>query len=103
VAGALKRAILLHSPNLGHWRRFPICCHRATSWPRVQFRLCYRRDGQFSGAVVIEAASLFQVRLNAALAGLDPGFQCEGHELDAASRSQVPGAMVGRLLDAALR
>jgi hypothetical protein len=66
--------------------------------PVSLFWLCYRRGDWLAGAVVIEAASLVQARAKAAVAGLDCGFECEGFELDAASRAQIPDHMIGQLL-----
>jgi hypothetical protein len=37
--------------------------------------------------------------MKAAVAGLDPGFECTGYQLDDASARQIPHNMIGRLLD----
>ncbi len=65
------------------------------------FWLCYRYDGRFRGAVAIEAGSLAHARVKAAVLGLDPGCECEGHILDAASARLIPKRIIGRLLDEA--
>ena len=36
--------------------------------------------------------------MKVAVAGLDPGFHCDGHMLDEASARQNPQDMIGRLL-----
>jgi preprotein translocase subunit SecF len=58
------------------------------------------RDGQFAGAVVIEATALIIARMQAAVFGLDFGVDfAGGHEIDDASAQQIPESMIGRWLD----
>jgi hypothetical protein len=58
------------------------------------------RDGQFAGAVVIEATALIIARMQAAVFGLDFGVDfAGGHEIDHASAQQIPESMIGRWLD----
>ena len=61
--------------------------------------MAYHRDGDFLGAAVVEAPSVFQAEMKAAAAGLDPGFECEGLELDPPSRNRIPRDMIGRALN----
>ncbi len=65
------------------------------------FWLKYRhRDGRFAGAAVIEATALIIARMQAAVFGLDEGFDfAGGHEIDDASARQIPESMIDRLLD----
>ncbi len=64
------------------------------------FWLNYRHpDGGFAGVAVVEAPALVQARMKAAVAGLDPGFECDGYALDEVSARQIPPDMIGRLLD----
>ena len=64
------------------------------------FWLCYRADQAFVGSMFIEAPSLAQARLAATVAGVDPGFDCEGFELDPRESAIVSRDLIGRLLDA---
>jgi hypothetical protein len=64
------------------------------------FWLNYRDpEGRPAGVVVLESSALIQARMKAAVLGLDPGLECEGHQLDEASATQIPNEMIGRLLD----
>jgi hypothetical protein len=65
------------------------------------FWMNYRyRDGQFVGAVVIEATALIVARLQAEALGLDWGLDfAGGHDIDDASAHQIPDNMIGRWLD----
>jgi hypothetical protein len=58
------------------------------------------RDGQFAGAVVIEATALIVARLQAEALGLDWGLDfAGGHDIDDASAHRIPDNMIGRWLD----
>jgi hypothetical protein len=49
---------------------------------------------------IVQAWSLIEARMRAALAGLDAGMEfVSGNELDEASSQQIPKEMIGRLLD----
>jgi hypothetical protein len=65
------------------------------------FWLNYRYpDGQFAGAVVIEASALIIARMQAAVFGLDEGLSfAGGRAIDDARVDQIPESMVDRLLD----
>jgi hypothetical protein len=49
--------------------------------------------------VVLESSALIQARMKAAVLGLDPGLECDGHQLDEVGATQIPKEMIGRLLD----
>jgi hypothetical protein len=63
--------------------------------------LNYRHpDGRHAGVAVIEAGGLIHARMKAALAALDDGLQfASAQELGDDSALQIPGTMIGRLLD----
>jgi hypothetical protein len=65
------------------------------------FWLNYRYpEGQFAGAVVIEATALIIARMQASVFGLDEGLHfAGGRAIDDASADQIPESMVDRLLD----
>ena len=64
------------------------------------FWLNYRDpDGRPAGVVVLESSALIQARMKAAVLGLNSGLECDGHQLDEASTTQIPKEMIGRLLD----
>lgn len=65
------------------------------------FWLKYRYpDGQFAGAVAIEATGLIIARLEASVFGLDDGLVfAGGHKMDDAIADQIPESMIDRLLD----
>ena len=55
------------------------------------FWLNYRDpEGRSAGVVVLESSALIQARMKAAVLGLDPGLECEGHQLDEASGHPDP-------------
>ena len=56
-------------------------------------------EGRPAGVVVLESSALIQARMKAAVLGRDPGLECEGHQLDEASATQIPKEMIARLLD----
>ena len=61
--------------------------------------LTYRRSGKAVGVVVIEAPSLIDARLNAALEAVEAGVDfADGHELDAAVAALVPPEQLERML-----
>jgi hypothetical protein len=62
------------------------------------FWLCYRCNGYFAGAIVIEAHSLIHARQKATIAGLDMGLVCEIRRLQPTAHRQIPKGMIGRLL-----
>jgi len=65
------------------------------------FWLNYRYpDGQFAGAVVIEATALLSARMLAAVFGLDEGLDFAGGiKIDSASADRIPDIMIDRLLN----
>jgi len=64
------------------------------------FWLNYRDpEGRPAGVVVLESSALIQARMKAAVLGLDPGLECDGHQLDEVGATQIPKEMIGRLLD----
>jgi hypothetical protein len=76
--------------------------HLSTNFGGVSFFwLKYRYpNGQFAGAVVIEATGLVIARLEATVFGLDDGLVfAGGQEIDDASAHQIPESMIDRLLD----
>ena len=54
------------------------------------FWLNYRDpEGRSAGVVVLELSALIQARMKAAVLGLDPGLECEGHQLDEVGATQI--------------
>ena len=61
--------------------------------------LTYLRSGKMVGVVVIEAPSLIDARMRAALEAVEAGVDfAEGHEIDAARSALVPAEQLERLL-----
>ena len=61
--------------------------------------LTYLRSGETVGVVVIEAPSLIDARMRAALEAVEAGVDfAEGHEIDAARSALVPAEQLERLL-----
>jgi hypothetical protein len=61
--------------------------------------LTYRRSGKVVGVVVIEAPSLIDARMHAALEAVEAGVDfADGHELDAALAALVPAEQLERML-----
>jgi hypothetical protein len=61
--------------------------------------LTYLRSGKAVGVVVIEAPSLIDARMRAALEAVEAGINfAEGYELDAARSALVPEEQLERLL-----
>ena len=61
--------------------------------------LTYRRSGKAVGVVVIEAPSLIDARLNAALEAVEAGVDfADGRELEAALAAHVPAEQLERML-----
>jgi hypothetical protein len=46
-------------------------------------------EGRSAGVVVLESSALIQARMKAAVLGLDPGLECEGHQLDEVGTTQI--------------
>jgi len=63
------------------------------------YSLCYRVGDSFEGLVLIDAHSLPDARLRAELEQLDPGGECEGHEISPDDARVIPAKFIGRLLD----
>jgi hypothetical protein len=71
----------------------------ASSQGAVMWWLTYLRSGKAVGVVVIEAPSLIDARMRAALEAVEAGVNfAEGHELDAAQSALVPAEQLERLL-----
>jgi hypothetical protein len=69
---------------------------RIESQGAVMWWLTYRRPGKAVGVVAIEAPSLIDARLNAALEAVEAGVDfADGHELEAARR---PAEQLERML-----
>src|SRR5438128_130190 len=63
------------------------------------FWLCYRRDNRLLGAVILEAGTLLEARMLAALDGIDQLAEfSEGYELSAHHAAMVTANLVGRML-----
>jgi hypothetical protein len=61
--------------------------------------LTYHRSGKVVGVVVIEAPSLIDARMRAALEAVEAGVDfAEGHELDASRSALVPAEQLERML-----
>jgi hypothetical protein len=61
--------------------------------------LTYLRSGKTVGVVVIEAPSLIDARMRAALEAVEAGVDfAEGHEIDATRSALVPAEQLERLL-----
>jgi len=61
--------------------------------------LTYLRSGKTVGVVVIEAPSLIDARMRAALEAVEASVDfAEGHEIDAARSALVPAEQLERLL-----
>jgi hypothetical protein len=61
--------------------------------------LSYRRSGKVGGVVVVEAPSLIDARMCAALEAVEAGVDfAEGQELDAARSALVPAEQRERML-----
>jgi hypothetical protein len=72
---------------------------RIESRGAVMWWLTYRRSGEAVGVVVIEAPSLIDARLRAALEAVEAGVDfTEGQELDAARSALVPAEHLERML-----
>jgi hypothetical protein len=72
-----------------------------SAWSRgaVMWWLTYLRSGKMAGVVVIEAPSLIDARMRAALEAVEAGVDfAEGHEIDAARSALVPPERLERLL-----
>jgi hypothetical protein len=71
----------------------------ASSRGAVMWWLTYLRSGETVGVVVIEAPSLIDARMRAALEAVEAGVDfAEGHEIDAARSALVPAEQLERLL-----
>jgi hypothetical protein len=63
------------------------------------FWLCYERDGQLAGIVIIRASALIIARLRAVLLRLEPALNfAKGYELDPDIAAEIPNNVIGRLL-----
>jgi hypothetical protein len=72
---------------------------RIESRGTVMWWLTYGRSGKAVGVVVVEAPSLIDARLRAALEAVEAGvYFAEGHVLDAALAALVPAEQLERML-----
>ena len=63
------------------------------------FWLCYRRDNRLLGVVILEADTLLEARMFAALDGIDQLSEfSEGYELSTHHAAMVTANLVGRML-----
>jgi hypothetical protein len=63
------------------------------------FWLTYGDANRLIGAIIIEAPSMSQARMDAAVSGLDAGAPfAEGHPLSAKLMASVPRAKIGRMM-----
>jgi hypothetical protein len=63
------------------------------------FWLTYGDANRVIGAIIIEAPSMLQARMDATVAGLDAGAPfAEGHPLSAKLMASVPPTKIGRML-----
>jgi hypothetical protein len=65
---------------------------------RSLYWLCYRVGGSFEGLVLLEADSLEDAQARAETEDLDPGGECEGHQVGARDARAIPARFIGRLL-----
>jgi hypothetical protein len=75
---------------------------RATAQQMSYFWLTYGSADGLVGVVIIEAPSMFQARMNAAVRSIAAGAPfAEGHQLSARLMASVPPTQVGRMLSGA--
>ena len=92
------------------------CCHKAVTSPMSAATVCQPRAASPHGpivywlafttpngvCVVLEpASSLIHARVQASLAGLQPGEFKEGHAIDAKTAKRIPDNMIGKRLSTA--
>ncbi len=65
---------------------------------RSLYWLCYRLGGSFEGLVLLEADSLADAQVRAETEDLDPGGECEGHQISSRDARAIPTRFIGRLL-----
>jgi hypothetical protein len=65
----------------------------------AHFWLTYGAGNKVIGAIILEAPSMLQARMDATVAGLDAGAPfVEGHPLGAELMASIPPAKIGRMM-----
>ncbi|HLN08483.1 MAG TPA: hypothetical protein VK281_05940 [Xanthobacteraceae bacterium] len=62
------------------------------------YSLCYRLGGSFEGLVLLDAESMSAAVMRAEVENLDPGGECEAHEISPHDARAIPARFIGRLL-----